>query len=211
MPGGLKQPAKGFKLARGTPLQKANTAKKEAIKFRLLTVFETKMLFVVRNGSCHKNLNGNFIWDKCMSVISLVDEDQMQTQAGRIQQRVSCLCRLLVGTLKRQNTKTREGTENLPSETQSLGKHWSRETLSVHLTQDHRQGEQTKDAGRQMLNIHKEGQWWKMRQLGRMRQLNRRNKTRGANRKAKHKQLKINQEMRYLKMGKMQMQEWTKL
>lgn len=86
MPGGLKQPAKGFKLARGTTLQKANTAKKEAIKFRLLTVFETKTLFVVRNGSCHKNLSGNFIWDNCMSVISLVDEDQMQTQAGRIQQ-----------------------------------------------------------------------------------------------------------------------------
>lgn len=86
MPGGLKQPAKGFKLARGTTLQKENTAKKEAIKFRLLTVFETKTLFVVRNGSCHKNLSGNFIWDNCMSVISLVDEDQMQTQAGRIQQ-----------------------------------------------------------------------------------------------------------------------------
>lgn len=99
--------------------------------------------------------------------------------------RVSCLCRLLVGTLKRQNTKTREGTENLPSETQSLGKHWSRETLSVHLTQDHRQGEQTKDAGRQMLNIHKEGQWWKMRQLGRMRQLNRRQQDKGSKSKSK--------------------------
>lgn len=67
MPGGLKQPAKGFKLARGTTLQKPSTAKKEAIKFRLLTVFETKTLFVVRNGSCHKNLSGNFIWDNCMS------------------------------------------------------------------------------------------------------------------------------------------------
>lgn len=129
MPGGLKQPAKGFKLARGTTLQKANTAKKEGITFRLLIVFETKTLFVVRNGSCHKNLNGNFIWDNCMSVISLVDGDQMQTQSDRIQQRVSCLFRLLVGTVKRQNTKTRKGTENLTSETQSLGKHWSRETL----------------------------------------------------------------------------------
>lgn len=86
MPGGLKQPAKGFKLARGTTLQKANTAKKEGIKFRLLTVFETKTLFVVRNGSCHKNLSGSFIWDNCMSVISLVDGDQMQTQPDRIQQ-----------------------------------------------------------------------------------------------------------------------------
>lgn len=35
------------------------------------------------------------------------------------------------------------------------------------------------------------------------------NKTRGANRKAKHKQLKINQEIRYLELGKMQMHEWT--
>lgn len=42
------------------------------------------------------------------------------------------------------------------------------------------QGEQTKDAGRQMLNIHKEGQWWKMRQLGRMRRLNRRKQDEGS-------------------------------
>lgn len=160
---GLKQPAKGFKLARGTTLQKANTAKKEGVKFRLLSVFETKTLFVVGNGSCHKNLN-----DDCMSVISLVDGDQTQTQADRIQLRVSCLCR--------QNSEK--------------AKHKAWETLEPGNTvcSPHpgpQQGEQTKDAGRQMLNIHKEGQWWKMRQLGRMRRLNRRKQDEGSESKSK--------------------------
>lgn len=143
MPGGPKQPAKGFKLARGTTLQKANTAKKEGVKFKLLTVFETKTLFVVGNGSCHKNLN-----DNCMSVISLVDGDQTQWAAY-----AGCW-----------SANTKPGKHCLFTSPRTTAR-WT-------------------DKG-QMLNIHKEGQWWKMRQLGRMRRLNRRKQDEGSKSKSK--------------------------